>query len=107
MNICIYCGSKKGNSEEIRYDIIEFCDLISKFGFNLVYGGSDFGMMGLVAAVFKKNGRTVIGVRPKKFLKNEDGTKNSKELIFSETMSERKMKMLELSDAVVALLGKF
>ncbi|MEN2436155.1 TIGR00730 family Rossman fold protein [Weeksellaceae bacterium A-14] len=105
MNICIYCGSKNGNSEAIKKDVIEFCELISKAGFNLVYGGSDFGTMGLVAEIFRKNGKEVMGVRPKKYQKNEDGTKNSNELIFAETMAERKMKMLELSDVVIAFPG--
>ena len=72
MKICIFCGSKIGVSEEIKNDIILFCKLISNYGFDLVFGGSDFGTMGLVAEIFRKNGREIIGIRPEHFIKNEN-----------------------------------
>lgn len=105
MNICIFCGSKKGNSETIRQDIIAFCDIISQNGFNLVYGGSKKGTMGLVAEIFRQNGRKIIGVRPNFFLQNEISYGNDIKMIWTETLSQRKMKMLEISDIVVALAG--
>ncbi|WP_333852734.1 hypothetical protein [Epilithonimonas sp.] len=94
MNICIFCGSRIGFSEEIKKDIILFCELISNVGFDLVYGGSDFATMGLVSKIFRKNGRKVIGVRPENYLKNENYRHSNPELIFTKTMSDRKMKML-------------
>ena len=54
MKISIFCGSKIGVSIEIKNDIILFCELVSKKGFDLVFGGSDFGTMGLVADIFRK-----------------------------------------------------
>lgn len=105
MKICIFCGSKIGVSEEIKNDIILFCKLISNYGFDLVFGGSDFGTMGLVAEIFRKNGREIIGIRPEHFIKNEKYLQLKSDLICTKTMSERKMKMLELSDVIVALPG--
>ena len=105
MNICIFCGSKIGFSEEIRNDIILFCELVSMKGFDLVFGGSDFGTMGLVAEIFRKNGRKIIGIRPEHFIKNEEYLHSKSDLIFTKTMSERKMKMLELSDVIIAFPG--
>jgi len=105
MKICIFCGSKIGVSEEIKNDIILFCKLISNYGFDLVFGGSDFGTMGLVAEIFRKNGRKIIGIRPEHFIKNEKYLQLKSDLICTKTMSERKMKMLELSDVIVALPG--
>ena len=57
---------KKGNSEAIKNEIIEFCDLISKAGFNLVYGGSDFGMMGFASKNSKE--KITIESSPKKLV---------------------------------------
>ncbi|MBH1960412.1 MAG: LOG family protein [Flavobacteriia bacterium] len=105
MNICIFCGSNAGNSESIRKDIVLICELVSNYGFDLVFGGSDYGTMGLVADVFRKNGRKIVGIRPEKFIKNEKSSRQKNELIFTKTMSERKSKMLEISDVIVAFPG--
>ncbi len=105
MNICIYCGSKTGYSELIKKDVELFCDLISRAGFNLVYGGSNIGMMGFVAKIFRQDSREIIGVRPTMYLQNEAGIKNYSELIFTESMTDRKIKMLQLSDVIIALPG--
>lgn len=104
-NICIYCGSKTGNSEDIKKDIETFCEMISQNGFDLVYGGSNLGTMGFVADIFRKNRRKVIGVRPKFFIHNENYEEYDMEMIAMDTMAERKMKMLEISDIVVTLPG--
>ena len=105
MKICIFCGSKIGVSEEIKNDIILFCKLISNYGFDLVFGGSDFGTMGLVAEIFRKNGRKIIGIRPEHFIKNEKYLQLKSDLICTKTMSERKMKMMESSDVIIAFPG--
>ena len=105
MKICIFCGSKLGFSEDVKKDIIVFCELASNYGFDLVFGGSDFGTMGLVADIFRKNGRKVIGIRPNIFIKSETYLKSKTEFVLTKNISERKLKMLEISDVIVAFPG--
>lgn len=104
-NITIFCASKKGNSEIINKAVIQLCDLLIKNDFDLVYGGSHYGMMGMIAKRFLENGRKVIGVRPKHFIRGENFKGDITEMIVTENMSERKRKMLEMADAVIALPG--
>lgn len=105
MKICIFCGSKLGFSEDVKKDITVFCELASNYGFDLVFGGSDFGTMGLVAEIFRKNGRRVIGIRPNYFIKSEKYLNSKTEFILTKNMSERKLKMIETSDVIVAFPG--
>lgn len=104
-NITIFCGSKKGNSEFINDTVIQFCDLLIENNFDLIYGGSHHGMMGMVARRFLEGGRKVTGIRAKHSIHGENYKGDLTEMIITENMSERKSKMLEISDTVVALPG--
>lgn len=43
-------------------------ELLAENNYNLVYGGSDFGLMGEVAKAVKGGGGKVLGVMPKNFM---------------------------------------
>jgi len=74
-------------------------------GHGLVFGGGDNGLMGAVARGVKACGGEVIGVAPSFF--NVDGILYPlcDEMIYTETMRERKQKMEDLSDAFVMSPG--
>ena len=73
----------------------------------LVYGGADLGLMGAVAnGALDANGK-VIGVLPDFLQTREIAHQNLTELIIVNSMHERKMKMNELSDGIIALPGGF
>ena len=74
-------------------------------GHNLVYGAGGQGLMGAVArGVHEKNGN-IVGVVPSFF--NVDGVLfgDCNELIFTETMRERKQIMEDRSDAFIMTPG--
>ena len=78
---------------------------ISESGHTLVYGGGKIGLMGVVAdAVLEGDGK-VIGVIPEFLSTKEQRHDGVAEMITTKTMSERKVKMLELSRAYIALPG--
>lgn len=105
MNITVYLGSAAGNRAVFRQAAQELGAWIGRSGHTLIYGGSDVGLMGVLAdAVLAANGR-VIGVEPRFFVEEEIQHLGVTEFIVTETMSERKQKMIELGDVFVAFPG--
>ena len=106
-SIAIYCGSSLGNDSKIVADAVELSETLAKQNITLVYGGSQVGIMGIVAnTVLEHNGK-VIGVIPE-FLKRKEIVHHGiTELHTTKTMVERKMKMIELAEGFVALPGGF
>jgi len=73
----------------------------------VVYGGANVGLMGSLAqGVLSENGK-IIGVLPGFLKEKEIAHPNLTELILVESMHERKKKMNELSDGIIALPGGF
>ena len=103
--VCIYCGANTGNSKEIVEQTIQLCDLLIAQGFDLVYGGGETGLMGIIAQQFLAKGRKVIGVRPQKLIVDESAQSGLTELIIVKDMHERKGKMIALADVFIALPG--
>ena len=105
MNIAVYCGSGAGNRPEFLEAARTLGEWMGKNGHTLVYGGACKGLMGAVADATLKAGGRVIGVLPKVILIQERKHPNLTECIETDTMAERKTKMIELADAFVALPG--
>ena len=61
--------------------------------------------MGVIASAVMQTGGEVIGVMPQFFVEREIAKKDITKLHIVETMSERKNKMIELSEAYIALPG--
>ncbi|MFZ4632065.1 MAG: TIGR00730 family Rossman fold protein [Patescibacteria group bacterium] len=102
--ICVFCGSHDAAYFEFTAKAAELGKYLAGRGINLVYGGSNCGLMGVVADNVIKNGGEAIAVMPKDLLKrcgHKDGTR----LITVQSMQERKQKMIDLSDAFIVLPG--
>ncbi len=105
MNIAVYCGSSSGNDPIFAESARILGKWIGENGHTLVYGGASKGLMGVVADAALSAGGKVIGVLPRIGLIQERKHTGLTECIETETMAERKMKMIELADAFVALPG--
>jgi uncharacterized protein (TIGR00730 family) len=71
----------------------------------IVYGGGSIGLMGAMAdAALKQNG-SVVGVIPEFMVEMEWSHPAVQKMIVVQTMHERKQKMVENTDAVIALPG--
>lgn len=104
-NIAIFCGSRNGNSEEMQTRPIELVSLFAKENYNLVYGGSKKGIMGIIAEIFKQYNRKITGVLPYKKLENEIISDELTTKIYVDNLFERKQKMIEFSDIFLILPG--
>lgn len=103
--VCIFCGARTGNSEEIVAKTKDLVKLLADQDYDLVYGGGNGGLMGLIADEFLKHGREVIGIRPSILLSEENSHDGLTEMISTEDMFERKKNMVEVSDSFIALPG--
>ncbi len=101
-NILVFCSA---NDLEEKYtkSAEEFAKLIPKNGYGLIWGGSDTGIMKLMASTVQKHGGRIVGVSME--LLKHKARKNADEMIVAKDLSERQRVMLDRSDAVVALPG--
>lgn len=103
----VYCASAAGFNPAYLEAASALGRALAQTGIGLVYGGATVGMMGAVANAALAAGGEVIGVLPEVLSSREIGHTGLSELIATASMHERKAKMLELSDAVIALPGGF
>ena len=107
MNIAVYCASSLGNCPEYADFAKKLGEWIGKNGHTLVFGGSDSGLMGIMAKTVLENCGSVYGVVPDvPYIKNLC-YKGLTKTYFVPTMADRRNKMIELSDAYIALPGGF
>lgn len=78
---------------------------LARRGVEVVYGGGQVGLMGVVAAAALAAGGRVVGVIPERLLEREVAHLGLTQLYVTRTMHERKARMMELADAFVALPG--
>jgi uncharacterized protein (TIGR00730 family) len=102
MNICIFCSS---NDLEEKYiePAKELARLLAEAGHNMVYGGSDYGLMKIMANEMQAGGAKIIGVTIPVY--SAHARKNADEMITAKTLGERKATVLKRSDAVITLVG--
>ena len=105
MNICVYGASSKTIDAQFTDAGHALGYLLAQHGYGLVFGGGDNGMMGAVARGTHDGGGRIIGIAPRFF--NVDGVlyPHCDELIYTETMRERKQKMEDLSGAFIVSPG--
>lgn len=107
-NICVFASSSN-HLEEIFYKHAqELGYLIGNNNYNIVYGGSKLGMMFACAGAVKEAGGKVFGIMPERLANM--GCANPEdcdEFILTSGMRERKAKLDEMSDAVIAIAGGY
>ena len=92
-----------GNEDHYEIHAKELGRKLALENIELVYGGAKVGLMGVVADGVLENSGQVIGVLPH-FLKSKEIAHDGlSELILVDSMHERKTKMNELCDGVIAL----
>jgi len=103
--ICVYLGSREGNSSAFRHAAQELGHTLAARGDTLVYGGARVGLMGVLANAALDAGGEVIGVMPDHLVEREQAHFGLTELIRVPNMHERKASMAANADAFIALPG--
>jgi uncharacterized protein (TIGR00730 family) len=105
--ITVFCGSSFGTETIYAEQATLLGKTLAKENIELVYGGANVGLMGALADGVLNNGGKAIGVLPNFLRSKEIAHLGLTKLILVESMHERKTKMNDLCDGVIALPGGF
>ena len=104
MNICVF-GAASDRLEGAYFTLAEELGRsMARRGHTLVFGGGATGLMGAAARGILAGGGSFIGVAPR-FFDVPGVLMDEGEMIFTETMADRKTIMREKADAFIALPG--
>lgn len=105
--VCVFCGSRPGADPAYLEAAKAMGKAIASRGMTLVYGGAKVGLMGAVADAALAAGGQVVGIIPKSLVTKEIAHDGLTELFLTDSMHERKERMIMLSDAFVSMPGGF
>ncbi|MGW7354272.1 LOG family protein [Streptomyces sp. NPDC054784] len=102
MNVCVFC-SAADLDEVYTAAAREFAELLGQRGHTLVWGGSDVGLMKVMADGVQDAGGRLVGITVE-FLRSR-AREGADEMIVTASLAERKALLLERADAVAVLVG--
>ena len=105
--VVVFCGSSEGTDAAFIEDAYTLGKILAEQKIDLIYGGARIGVMGKVAQGALENNGNVIGVIPEFLKRKEVVHEGLSELIVTQNMQERKLKMHELSEGILMLPGGF
>ncbi|MFC1647196.1 TIGR00730 family Rossman fold protein [Patescibacteria group bacterium] len=100
--ITVYCSSREIDGKYMKA-AEELSSLMVKNNYDLVWGGTDKGLMREVATNVQESGGKIIGISTKMF--EENGKKNADEMVMTSSIEERKEQLLKRGDAIILLPG--
>ena len=105
MKICVF-GASSDNIDKIYFEkVTELGKKLAARSHTLIFGAGAHGLMGAAARGAKSAGGEVIGIVPSFFDEGDIIFKDCTELIFTETMAERKRMMEDTADAFIMVPG--
>ncbi|MBH5337134.1 TIGR00730 family Rossman fold protein [Streptomyces pactum] len=102
MNICVFC-SAADLDDRYTTPAREFARLIGAGGHTLVWGGSNVGLMKVMADGVQEAGGRLVGVSVE-FLAAK-ARPDADEMLITKDLAERKAEMLARADAIVIMVG--
>jgi hypothetical protein len=106
-SVCVFCGAAGKIDPRFHTLARSTGALVAREGWTLVYGGSKSGTMGMVADGALAAGGKVIGYIPEHLEEKELQHTGLTECHVVSTMHERKMSMVDRSDAFIILPGGY
>lgn len=105
--ICVFGAGSSDLDREFYDASYSLGKIAAEKGIGIVYGGGNTGVMGYVARGTVDNGGELIGVAPEFMRPRGVLFERCTQLIYTESMRERKRMMEELSDAFIVMPGGF
>ena len=102
MKICVFLSAADLDERYTR-PAREFAEAIGKGGHTLVWGGSNTGLMKVVADGVRETGGQLVGVSVELF--RHAARADADEMVFAKDLAERKALLIAASDAVVVMVG--
>lgn len=105
MKIAVYLGSQMGNDPVYACTARQIGNWFGRNHHTLVYGGSCVGTMDVLARAAHDSGAKVIGVMPRFMVENDRNADYLDEFVVTETMAERRERMIQFAGGFIALPG--
>ena len=106
-SICVFCGASAGRDAAYAAAATAFGGLLAGEGIELVWGGGNVGLMGVLADAVLGAGGRAYGVIPSFMAERELAHPQATEMRVVDSMHARKAAMADRADAFVALPGGF
>ena len=104
-NISVFCGAHLGNNPIYASEAKKVAEVIVEKGMNVVFGGGDVGLMGVVSHTAIDNGGEVLGISLRSLYELELTNPRIQEVVVAQTLLERKDIFMQRSDAFIVLPG--
>lgn len=101
----MYCGSRRGKKKSFRELALKVGTILAENNIELIYGGGNVGLMGIVASAVMDNGGKVHGIIPGHLDEREKSHEKITKLTIVDNMHQRKRMMFDHSDAFLVLPG--
>ncbi len=102
MNVCVLCSANDLGDEYVAH-AQAFARRLGEDGHTLIWGGTNTGLMEVMASGVQAAGGRIIGISLE--LWRESNRADADEMVIAQTLGERKATMLERADAIVMLVG--
>lgn len=103
--IAVFCGSNFGKGDAYKLGAAALGRAMARHGIGLVYGGTNKGLMGVLADAVLEGGGSVHGVLTTRLHGKGHLHPGLKDFEVLPTMGARKARMAELADAFIGLPG--
>ena len=104
-NISVFCGAHLGNNPIYASEAKKVAEVIVEKGMNVVFGGGDVGLMGVVSHTAVDKGGDVLGISLQSLYELELTNPRIQEVVVAQTLLERKDIFMQRSDAFIVLPG--
>jgi len=105
--VCVFAGSSLGRRPQYAEAARTLGRELAARALELIYGGSNIGLMGTLADAALAAGGRVTGVLPRALFRREVAHTALTQLCEVDSMHERKAVMADLADGFIALPGGF
>jgi uncharacterized protein (TIGR00730 family) len=103
-SVLVFCGSRPGHDPAFLHAATTLGKALGEGRHRLIYGGHQAGLMGAVAEATHAYGGRVLGVIPDQ-LDGRETPPTGIEVVRVATMHERKQRMCDEADVIIALPG--
>lgn len=95
MDVTVYLGAHEGDNPVYKQAVVELATWIAQNRHRLVYGGSDEGLMAVIADTVLEQGGEVTGIEAQMFVDKGVAHKNLTQLTIVPNITERRTRMIE------------
>ncbi|MGQ8366747.1 TIGR00730 family Rossman fold protein [Glaciecola sp. 1036] len=103
--VAVFLGAKNAENARYRQAVMALVDAFSAYKLALIYGGSNTGLMKVLADNAIAQGVNVTGVYVDVLAKHESPHEKLHQLYVVDSMHQRKSKMAQLADGFIAFPG--